>query len=247
MKYIRTILILLLYFSLPLNLFAQYPEDEDKFFSYERFYFKAAMLEDVLKDGRFRSDVKAFMQNFSDGIYAISAGDPKRAKRKLLRARAIWPEYYGTDFLLARMNEDMGNYSLSARFYKSYLNKLKDLSDGRYRISESLIKAITPYGVENYHDAHDFVRYRLKDYGIDLADVKPFYVITGFLRLLIIIIVLGSGYAIVSYVIIPRINRRQRINNPPEGYWACRKCGTYNINIRKECEKCGEIQKIKIK
>jgi len=245
MKYIRVAFFALIYFLVPLSLFAQYPDDEDKFFSYERFYSKAAILEDVLDGGRVRSDIKAFMRNFSDGIYAISAGDPKKAKTKLLRARVIWPEYYGTDFLLARINEDMGNYNLSARFYKSYLNKLKDLSDGRYRISEAIIKGITPYGVENYHDAYEFVRYRLNDYGIDLAAVRPFYAISGFLRLLIMIIVLGSGYAIVTYVVVPYINKRQRINNPPEGFWTCKKCGTYNINIRKECEKCGETQKTK--
>ena len=244
MKYLKIAFFVLIYSLVPLCLFAQYLDGEDAFFSYERFYLKAGMLKDVSSDGNVRSDIKAFMQNFSDGIYAISAGDPKRAKTKLLRARAIWPEYFGTYFLLARVNEDTGDYNLSARFYKSYLNKLQNLSDGRYRISESLIKAITPYGIENYHDAHDLVEYRLKGYGIDLSAVRPFYTISGFLRFLIILVVLAAGYSIVAYVVVPRINRKQRINNPPEGAWACKKCGTHNINIRKECEKCGETQKI---
>jgi phage shock protein PspC (stress-responsive transcriptional regulator) len=226
---------------IPLNLPAQYIDDEYKFFSYERFYLKAEMLKNASGDRSVRRDVKAFMQNFSEGIYAISAGELKKAKTKLLKARAIWPEYFGTDFLLARINEDMRDYSLSAKFYKSYLNKLKALSEGRYRISEPFIRAITPYGVEKYDDAYILVKYRLKDYyGIDLAAVRPFYAISGFLSSLIVIIIFGMGYAIVVYTIVPYIKRRQHINNPPEGFWACKKCGTYNINIRKECEKCGK-------
>ena len=241
MKYFKTAFFVLIYFLIPLSLFAQYLDDEDTFFSYERFYLKAAMLKDVAKGGDIRRDVKAFMHSFLDGIYAISAGDLKKAKIKLLKARTIWPEYFGTDFLLARVNEDMRDHNLSAKFYKSYLNKLKALSEGRYRISESLIREITPYGVEKYDDAYILVKYRLKDYyGINLAAVRPFYAIPGFLSFLIIVVILGSGYAIVAYALVPYIKRRQHINNPPEGFWACKKCGTYNINIRKECEKCGE-------
>ena len=241
MKYLKAALLVLIYFLIPLSLFAQYLNDEDAFFSYERFYLKAAMLKDVSENRDIRRDVKAFMRNFSDGIYAISAGDLKKAKIKLFKARAIWPEYFGTDFLLARVNEDMRDQSLSAKFYKSYLNKLKALSEGRYRISEPLIRGITPYGVERYEDAYVLVKYRLKDYyGIDLNTVRPFYAIPGFLRFLIIVAMLGSGYAIVAYAVVPYIRRRRHINNPPEGFWACKKCGTHNINIRKECEKCGE-------
>lgn len=245
MKYFKIIFFVLLYSFIPLKLSAQYIDDENVFFSYERFYLKAAILENVAKDGNVRSDIKAFMRNFSEGIYAISEGDLKKARRKLLRARAIWPEYFGTDFLLARVSEDAGDHGLSAKFYKSYLNKLKALSEGRYRISEPVIKGITPYGIENYDDAYASVKYRLKYYGIDLAAVRPFYTIPGFLRLLIIIAILGLGYAIAIYAVIPYINRRQRISNPPEGFWACKKCGAYNINIRKECEKCGEKMTVK--
>ena len=242
MKYFKIIFFIILIYSLmPLSLFAQYLDDnEDAFFSYERFYLKALALKDVSSDGNVRSDVKAFMQNFSDGIYDISRGDLSRAKRKLLKARAIWPEYFGTYFLLARVNEDMGDYNLSARFYKSYLDRLKDLSEGRYRISESLIRGITPYRIESYDDAYELVKYRLRDRGIDIATVRPFYAISSFLRSLIMLVMLGAGYVIVVYGVIPHIKRRERINNPPEGSWVCKKCGTYNINIRKECENCGE-------
>src|SRR3989338_5502989 len=241
MKYFKVAFLVLIYFLMPLSLSAQYLNDEDAFFSYEKFYLKAAMLKDVSENRDIRRDVKAFIRNFSDGIYAIAAGDLKKAKTKLLKARAIWPEYFGADFLLARVSEDMHDYNLSAKFYKSYLNKLKAFSEGRYRISEPIIRGITPYGVERYEDAYVLVKYRLKDYyGINLDAVRPFYAIPGFLKFLIIAVILGSGYAIVAYGVVPYIKRSRHINNPPEGSWVCKKCGAYNINIRKECEKCCE-------
>ena len=180
------------------------------------------------------------MRNLADGIYAISAGDMKKAKTELLKAREIWPEYFGTDFLLARVNEDTGNYQLAAKFYKSYLNNLKAFSEGRYRVSGPLMRGITPYRIENYDDAYALVRHRLKDHGIDLAVVQPFETPLGLLKYLPIFVMLGLAYAAVFYGVIPYIKRRRHINNPPEGYWVCKKCDAYNLNVRLGCEKCGE-------
>ena len=240
MKYFKATLLVLIYFLMPLSLSAQYLNDEDAFFSYERFYLKAAMLKDVSENRDIRRDVKAFMRNFSDGIYAIAAGDLKKAKTKLLKARAIWPEYFGADFLLARVSEDMHDYNLSAKFYKSYLNKLKALSEGNYRISGPLMIGITPYHIENYDDAYALVRERLKAHDIDLAVVQPYYAMPSFYKPWIIIIMLGLGYAAAAYGVIPHVKRWMHIKNPPQGSWACTKCGAYNLNVRMECEKCGK-------
>ena len=109
------------------NAFAQYLDNENSFFSYKRFYARLDVLNSVSESRDARSDVKDFTRNLADGIYAISAGNPVKAKAKLLRALAIWPEYFGTDFLLARVNEDTGDYNLSARFYKSYLIGMEKL------------------------------------------------------------------------------------------------------------------------
>lgn len=230
----------LIYFLIPLGLFAQDPDYEDNFFSYERFYLQAAMLKEASESADVRGNIKLYMRNFSDGVYAIGIGDLEEAKTKLLKAHTVWPEYFVTDFLLARVSEDMKEYKLSAQFYKSYLNKLKALSEGRYRVSGPLMLQITPYPIENYNDAHRLVKYRLDYYGIDLAKVRPFYTIPGFLRFLIVVVVLGSGYAIMAYRVVPYVKKRWSIINPQEGVWVCKKCGTPNINIRKECEKCGE-------
>ena len=224
----------------PVPVIAQYIDNEKPFFSYERFYKQLDMLTNAAESGDIRSDIKAFMLNFADGIRAISAGDSEKAKKKLLKALSIWPEYFGADFLLARISEDTGNYKLSARFYKSYLNKLKAFSEGNYRISGPLMRGITPYQIENYDDAYALVRQRLKAHGIDLAVARPYYIMPSFYRLLIIIITLGLAYATAAYGIIPYIKRWVHINNPPQGSWVCTKCGTYNLNVRIECEKCGK-------
>jgi len=222
------------------NIFAGYIDNEDPFFSYRRFYSQLDILENASRDEKARSDVTAFMRNLADGIYAISAGDLKKAKTALLKAREIWPEYFGTDFLLARVSEDTGDYKLSAKFYKSYLNNLKALSEGRYRISGPLMRGITPYSIENYNDAYALVQRRLRGHGIDLAAVQPFDTMPAFLRFMIIFVILGLAYAIMAYGVIPYFKRRHHVNNPPEGSWVCKKCDAYNLNIRLECEKCGE-------
>ncbi len=180
------------------------------------------------------------MRNFADGIYAISAGDPERAKTKLLRALSIWPEYFGTYFLLARVSEDTGDHRLSAMFYKSYLNKLKAFSEGKYRMSGPLMQGITPYRIESYDDAYLLVRDRLKAKGIDLALVRPFNVIPNFLRFFIVVLMLGAAYVAAAYAVIPRIKRGRHIRNPEKGSWVCKRCGTDNLDLRIECEKCGE-------
>lgn len=239
-KYIITALLLLTCSLIPLSLHAQHGNHEDELFSYDRYYLNAGMLREASKSGNVQGVIRAFMRNFSDGIYAISSGDLKKAKIKLLKARAIWPEYFGADFLLGMISEEAGDYGLAARFYKSYLIKLKALSGGEYRISEPIMRSITPYRIEDYDQAYVAVKYRLKDRGIDLSAVQPFYAIPGFIKFLLIIITLWAGYKLMSYKILPYFSRRQRIGHPPKGLWTCKKCAAFNLNILKECEKCGQ-------
>ncbi|MBL7157045.1 MAG: hypothetical protein ISS92_02655 [Candidatus Omnitrophica bacterium] len=244
----KKVLIISVFFTLAcawcsLWLFAQESREENIFFSYERFYLQAGVIKDPPRDGIVQANISDFLQNYSDGIYAISAGKLKKAEAKLLKARVIWPEYFGTDFLLARVNEDEARYALAARFYKSYLNKLKSFFTGEYRFSEKFIEATTPYKVENYNDAYMLVEERLKRYGIDLARVRPIYTVLPFLKYLIIFFIIGAGYFAVVYKGLPYIKKQQLIKNPPEGFWVCNNCGTENTLLQKECEKCKNFKK----
>ena len=244
----KNVLVILVFFIVactwcPLWLFAQEFREENIFFSYERFYLQVDVVKDPPRDGIIQTNMSVFIQNYSDGTYAISAGELEKAKIKLLKARVAWPEYFGTDFLLARVNEDEGHYGLSARFYKSYLNELRSLSNGEYRISKNFIKTLTPYKIENYNDAYILVEERLWRYGIELARVRPIYTIPSLLKYLIIFFIIGGIYLVVIYKGIPYIKKRWLIKNPPEGFWVCANCGTENVLLQKKCGKCDASEK----
>jgi len=216
---------------------AQY-DDEDIFFSYERFYYRAAVMQAPPENGMLQKDVSMFLDEFSKSIYAISGGNMELAKEHLKKARIIWPEYFGTDFLLARVNEDTGDFRLAARYYKSYLNKLRSFWLGEYRISERLIRALMPHSVENYDAAKDLVRKRLKSYGIELDRVRPIYTVPPVVGSLALFVAAAAAGVLLVSVILPYVRKRIRIAGAPEGYWICPKCGTENTVLQKECGVC---------
>ncbi len=64
----------LLAFALP-GAAHSYSDEEQAFFSYERFYLNSAALLSLSKQAELKNDIRAFMRNFSEGIYAVSGGD----------------------------------------------------------------------------------------------------------------------------------------------------------------------------
>jgi len=221
---------------------AQY-DDEEFFFSYERFYDRATVMQAPPQDGMLQKDVSRFLDEFSRSIYAISGGDMEPAEAHLNRARAIWPEYFGTDFLLARINEDAGNFQLASRYYKSYLNKLRSFWLRENRISDKLIRSLMPYGVEKYEAARDLVGKRLKSYGIELDRVRPVYTVPPMVKALVLFFAAAAVSVLLVYVVLPYVRKRIRIAGAPEGYWVCPKCGTENTMLQKECGTCRTPQK----
>jgi tetratricopeptide (TPR) repeat protein len=213
--------------------------DEDKYFSYERFFLDREVIDNIPGDSRAQRDLQNFAFNFNEGLYAISSGDLEKAEKSLLEARRIWPEYFGTDFLLGRVYEDEGDYKRAARYYKSYLNKLKKFHAGEYRISEPLIRYFASGSIELYEPAREVIGRRLRQRGISLEKVRPAIALPEFILPLILIAVLGIIYTAVVYGFWPYVKKMRRVNNPPEGFWVCRACGTANTNLSKVCEKCG--------
>jgi tetratricopeptide (TPR) repeat protein len=214
----------------------------DRFFSYGRFVLNKDFIDSMPAEGKVQDVLNSFMVRFKDALSAISDGQLERAKKDLLNARKTWPEYFGVDFLLARIYEDQGDYGTAARYYKSYLNKLKDLHENRYRISGPLIRSLTPYGVEEYDLARELVKERLDNYGISLDGVFPVFTPPDFLLPSLLGIAAGGVYVLVYYWIWPYIRRKRRINNPPEGFWICRYCDTANPKLCRECERCGRLR-----
>ena len=213
---------------------------EQNFFSGERFLSVRSVGTDIKGAGKVRRDLKRFSDIYKDGTDALTAGRLKDARSYFLEAREIWPEYFGTDFLLARVYEDLGKYPTAARYYKSYLNKLKNYRAGQYRISAPLIKTLVPSGIEEYDTARALIWERLNVFGIDLAKVRPAMAVPAFLVYVFMFAVFGIVYYAFARWALPNYREQKRLRNPPEGFWASRKCHTMNSELNKVCEYCGE-------
>lgn len=218
--------------------YAAVPEDEEVFFSYERFFLNPNITSKIKADGKVQSDLNDFAVHFTEALYAISAGDIQKAEKDLLKARDIWPEYYGTYFLLARVYEQTGDYGTAARYYRSYLDRLRDFYAGKYRISGPIIRSLSSYSIERYEPARELISERMAVYGIDLDDVHPVFIIPEFLLPLLAAMMLGIIWMMFHYKIMPYLKRKRRIRNIPEGFWVCEYCGNINPVLSKECGEC---------
>jgi tetratricopeptide (TPR) repeat protein len=223
-----------------LKISAQEYVDKERFFSYERFFLDQRAVSKIPPNGRTQADLNRFADSYTNGLYALSGGRTKEAIKNFLEAREAWPEYFNTDFLLARSYEEMGDYEKAARFYKSYLNKLRRFHRGEYRISEPIIRAFASSQIEPYEPAQEVITQRLAGYGIRLGRVRPVMTPPVFLLPILLIAALGAIYMAVTRRLVPYLKRVHLMKNPPEGYWVCRKCGAGNTEINKTCEKCGQ-------
>ncbi|MCK4852464.1 MAG: hypothetical protein KAS86_05040, partial [Candidatus Omnitrophica bacterium] len=184
-------------------------------------------------------ELKRFAQSFTEGMELISAGDLRGAKGKLLEASGSWPEYFGTDFVLALVCEDSGDIKTAARFYKTYLNKLRDLYAGQYRISGPMIRVLTLGDIEEYDAARELVRKRLYDRGISLDKVRPAARFPAFFFYIGMLAAFIAFYFTITYRVMPYMKKQRRIKNPPEGFWVCTYCGAESPELSKVCNECG--------
>ncbi|MFH1306022.1 MAG: hypothetical protein ABIH74_06450 [Candidatus Omnitrophota bacterium] len=212
---------------------------EDPFFSCKRFALDRAVTDRIPAAGNVRLNIKKFMIVFSAGMNEFSAGDMKKAGKRFFQAQEIWPEYFGTDFLLALVYERRGDHDTAARYYKGYLNKLRNFHAGEYRISGPIIWGISSSGVDEYGDAQERVRERLARQGIRLEKVVPPFRFPKFFRLGLLTVFMLGVYAAVRRWLWPYIVKQRRLRNPPEGFWVCAHCGADNPVLGKECTECG--------
>lgn len=211
---------------------------ESDFFSSERFELDPYAVGRLTGRDRAKKELENFVAYFTKALEDFSAGDMAGARAALLKARGIWPEYFGTDFMLALVYENLGEYATAARFYKSYLNKLRDYYSGNYPISANLIQAFSSERVESYDEARWLVRERLERSGIDLDRVRPVVTFPPYLVGLFTATAALGAYLVFQYIAWPYIKRQRRINNPPEDFWICRHCLTANPDLSKVCQKC---------
>lgn len=240
-KYFLALFILLLAFLVTgaaKSLYAVNNLYRNNFFSYDRFEKSTYIIAKISYETPRGRALQYFSEYFINGMNLIKEGRAKEAKLKLLEAVKEWPEYYGTDFILALLCEDIGDKDSAARFYKSYLTKLDRLYNGDYNISEKIIFSLADGNVEEYDFARDMVMERLLGYGIELDKVRPAVVVPTFLFYFLVFILAGIIYVIFTNVYIPYAKKQRRIKNPPEGFWVCRHCQAESPMLSRFCVEC---------
>ncbi len=222
---------------------ARISADDKEFFSYRWFLMDAKSTDAMPVTSGVGRDLKKATKNFSDGIYLLSGGQDEKARKKFFIARKLWPEYFGTDFLIAMAYEESGDIDTAARFYKSYLIKLRDFHGGNNRISTPIIRFLSRGKIERYSLAEKLIEDHLRDQGIQLAKVRPAPVTANLLVYFAGLTILIAGYFVMVYVVSPRLKRRRRRKLVPEGFWLCEHCGTLSPELSKVCIECRKPQK----
>ncbi|MFH1665319.1 MAG: hypothetical protein ABIA77_04135 [Candidatus Omnitrophota bacterium] len=215
-------------------------EDRSAFFSPERLTLNEMVLDNTSDESGLKNDLASFAGNYNRGMDSIFGGDIENAKESFLAAREAWPEFFWTDLMLALIDEWSGDHPAAARYYKSYLNKLKDFHRGHYRISGPLIRSHALSGIERYEPARDIVRDRLEALGIDLDKVRPVSSFPNFFLPGAGLVSVLMLWALVRNRLIPYLRLRERVKHPPEGFWGCPGCGAIIPDLVKECAKCGK-------
>lgn len=212
--------------------------DDSGFFSYRRFLLDTKSIDAMSATSGTGRDLKKFVKDLTDGVYLISGGQNEKAREKFFAARKLWPEYFGTDFLIAMAYEGSGDIDTAARFYKSYLIKLRDFHNGKNRISAPIIRFLSRGEIERYSPAEKLVEGHLADLGVQLSAVRPAPVTANLLVYFVVLLLLIAGYLAITYVLVPRLKRRRRRKLVPEGFWLCEHCGVLSPELSNVCVEC---------
>ena len=224
-------------------------QEKDLFFSVDRVALKpelVALLE-RRDDGRAQKDIAEFAGYYGDGCVEYSRGNFSFAEADFKKARLKWPEYFYADFAIAVTLEAKGEYGKAARYYKSYLNKLREYKKGHYGISAPLIGSFASGRVEDHDFAYGAVKKRLSAYGIDLDKARPAYSFNIFPVAAFSLFLSAGIFFVVFHGVVPFIKKKLREKNAPEGFWACSKCGTFTPDLSLECSICGTSKPMKFK
>jgi hypothetical protein len=209
------------------------------FFSPERFILKTEVVANLSGDGQTQKSIRKFSEAFNKGADELEKGELTLAESDLHLARTLWPEFFGPDFLLALLYERTGDIDVAARYYKSYLVKLKALEEGRYGISAHLIRGMLGGRSETYGEAFDLVRERLLAKGIAIEKVRPVFVMPALLYPAAVVLMFFILYFASCNWFLPRWRRYYKITHPPENFWVCTVCLTANPVPNKVCQECG--------
>jgi len=220
------------------TLFANAVPANKDFFSCGRFFINTQIIDQVSSGEKMANEIKKFAGIFTDGVYLYSGEHFDKAKEKFFTARRIWPEYYGTDFMLALTFEGEGNIKTAARFYKSYLQKIRDFHAGKYKISAPIIRFISVGEIERYSSAEKMVKEHLLAYGIHLDKVRPAPSGMGLTVFFAVLAGLIALYFAITRAVMPYYRKKRRMKKVREGFWYCKHCGAISPDLSNVCTEC---------
>ncbi len=215
-------------------------DENDMFFSSGRVSLREELILRLRSgdNGRAQKDIAEFAEYYSSASRDFSRGDFDGALENFLKARAKWPEYFYADLSAALCYEKLGKYNSAARYYKSYLNKLRSYQRGDYGISASLITSFARGPVEDYDYAYGAVKRRLSREGIDIDAVRPVYLMEGMAPAAFFWVVSAVLTLATFFIAVPFLKKKIREKNPPEGFWVCRACGAFSPELSFVCSSC---------
>jgi len=127
----------------------------------------------------------------------------------------------------------------AARYYKSYLDKLKTFQAGEYPISAPVIATIDSGMGDQYDIAYNFIVFHLQTQGIQLDSVEPAFFFPVVLKQIFLLIFFCILYVLIRKHVWPYVQKQQKLLDLEEGSWLCDHCGHNNWDISKVCTECG--------
>ena len=222
----------------------EYSDNEFEFFTFEKYrhtylYFYNYQYLDLSGAGSAARRIQGLAKNFVSGFDAIKKGRIDEAILRFQESSGIVPEYFHIDFIIALTYEKKGDIETAARFYKSYLGKLKKFQGGMYRFTQPLIIKTVDFDISGYEEAKELIDQRMTGYGIDMQRVPSSRYSASFI---IIIFLVGAGAVLYSLARTNPVKRmiyktKAKFNRNKES-WICLYCGRENANINRICYGC---------
>lgn len=227
----------------------EYPNDEYNFFSLQKYgytylYFYRFQQLDLRTAGLAQRRVKELAKKFVKGFDALREGKTDKAISQFKQISRVLPEYFHIDFIIALSYEKKGDFKNAARFYKSYLEKLKKFDNGMYRLTQPLIEKTVNFNIPGYEKAEDLIEQRMAKYGINMQKVSLGHY-PPLLIIIIIVIMVGALLCLASKADpVKRIlyKAKAELSHSKE-CWICIYCGKENANINTICYNCGKAPK----
>ncbi|MFH1868104.1 MAG: hypothetical protein ABH843_03945 [Candidatus Omnitrophota bacterium] len=216
----------------------------DEYFSYEKYssaymYFSKIERVEYRRDGLGERKIKALADRFVWGFDALSQKKQDEASVQFRKALRILPEYFHLDFILGLLYEEKGDYIKGAKFYASYLEKLKKFHEGMFPIAKPIITDTIDFDIKGYPQAYELIKQRLSLHGIDIDEAmnKKYPILP--VAIIVLALAIAAIFTLTQKEPIKRsfYAAKARLYTSKDS-WICTDCGKENSNINSACYNC---------